>query len=70
MSLSVITSPSTRATSVMCVMRRRPSTNRWVWMIRSNALAIWSRMAFSGRSKPAVSTSVSVRARASRGLLA
>src|SRR6478672_3093820 len=65
-----MTSPSIRPTSVMWVMRRRPSTSRLTWMIRSNALAIWSRMALSGRSKPAVRTRVSVRARASRGLFA
>ena len=65
-----MTSPSIRPTSVMWVMRRRPSTSRFTWMIRSNALAIWSRMALSGRSKPAVRTRVSVRARASRGLFA
>ena len=63
-------SDSIRSTSVMWVMRRVPSTRRETWTIRSNALEICSRMARSGRSTPAVSTSVSVLARASRGLFA
>ena len=67
MSCSVITSDSMRSTSVMCVIRREPSTRREIWTSRSNALAICSRIARSGRSTPAVSTSVSSRESASRG---
>ena len=45
----------------MWVMRREPSTSREIWTSRSNALEICSRIARSGRSTPAVSTSVSSR---------
>ena len=69
-SCRVIVSPSMRRASVMWVMRRDPSTRREIWTIRSNAAAICSRIARKGRSTPAVSTSVSRRARASRGVLA
>ena len=69
-SWSVITSDSIRSTSVMWVIRREPSTSRAIWMSRSKALEICSRMARCGSSTPAVSTSVSSRDRASRGVLA
>ena len=39
-------------------------------MIKSTELAICCRMAFSGRSKPAIVIIVSIRAMASRGVLA
>ena len=51
----------------MCVTRREPSTRREIWTSTSNALEICSRIARSGRSTPAVSTSVSRRESASRG---
>ena len=70
MSCIVTTSDSIRSTSVMCVMRREPSTRRETWTIRSNAADDCSRMARSGRSTPAVSTSVSTRLMASRGVFA
>ena len=57
-------------TSVIDVTRRLPSRRRVIWMIRSTALQICSRMARSGRSMPAISTMVSRRASASRGVLA
>src|SRR5581483_3732723 len=66
-SCTVITSDSMRRTSVMLVTRRVPSTSRSSWMTTSNALAICSRIARSGRSTPAVNTSVSSRESASRG---
>ena len=44
-----------------CVIRREPSTRRWIWTSRSKALEICSRIARSGRSTPAVRTSVSRR---------
>ena len=62
-------SPSMPCTSVTCVMRRVPSRSREIWTIRFTAEAICSRMARSGRSIPAMSTSVSRRATASRGEL-
>ena len=65
-----MTSPSMPCTSVMWVMRRVPSRRRVSCTIRSMADAICSRMARTGRSKPAMSTSVSRRASVSRGLLA
>ena len=51
----------------MFVIRREPSTRREIWISRSNALEICSRIARRGRSTPAVSTSVSRRDSASRG---
>ena len=54
-------------TSEMWLIRRVPSTRRWIWTSRSNALAICSRIARWGSSTPAVITSVSSRASASRG---
>ncbi len=63
-------SDSIRSTSVTCVTRRLPSTRREIWITTSNALAICSRIARSGSSTPAVSTSVSRRESASRGELA
>ena len=51
----------------MCVTRREPSTSRSICTSTSNALAICSRIARCGSSTPAVSTSVSSRASASRG---
>ncbi len=62
-------SPSIPSTSVMWVMRRVPSRNRATWTIKSTAEEICSRMARTGRSKPAMSTMVSTRARVSRGEL-
>jgi len=70
MSCSVITSDSRCSTSVICVTRREPSTKRAIWISTSKALDICSRIARSGNSTPAVMTSVSRRARASRGELA
>ncbi len=69
-SCRVMTSPSMPTTSVTCVTWRLPSLNRVCWITRSMALATCSRMARIGRSKPARSTIVSTRCRASRGLLA
>ncbi len=63
-------SPSMPWTSVTCVITRRPSGMRETCMMRSRAEAICSRMARIGRSKPAISTIVSMRLMASRGLLA
>ena len=63
-------SPSMPCTSVMCVTRRVPSRSRVMWTIRLTAEATCSRMARSGMSIPAISTSVSRRAIASRGELA
>src|SRR5207245_1029784 len=63
----VITSDSMRKTSVTCVIRRLPSTSLEICTSRSKALEICSRIARSGRSTPAVSTSVSRRLSASRG---
>ena len=45
MSCSVTTSDSIPSTSEMCVIRREPSTSRWICTSRSNALAICSRIA-------------------------
>src|SRR5262249_2210980 len=67
MSCNVITSDSMRSTAVMCETRREPSTRRVIWTSRSNALDTCSRIARSGSSTPAVSTSVSRRDNASRG---
>ena len=67
MSWSVITSDSMRSTSVMWEIRREPSTRRVICTSRSNALEICSRIARSGRSTPAVRTSVSSLDSASRG---
>ncbi len=64
-----MTSPSMPCTSVMWVMRRVPSRSRVRCTIRSSAEAICSRMARSGRSKPAIRVRVSRRDRVSRGLL-
>src|SRR5690606_7270000 len=50
----VMMSPSMPSTSEMWVMRRVPSLRRWTWTIRSTAEAICSRMARTGRSKPAI----------------
>jgi len=41
--------------------RRLPSEKRVCWTIRCTALAICSRIAFTGRSMPAISTIVSIR---------
>jgi hypothetical protein len=49
---------------------REPSGSRVTCTITSTAAAIISRMARSGSSTPAISTSISRRDRASRGLLA
>ena len=57
-------------TSVMAVIRRVPSLSRTCWMIRSIALEACSRIARTGRSMPAISTIVSTRDSASRGLFA
>src|SRR5262249_30546301 len=46
--------------SVMWVMRRLPSLSRVWGMIRSAAAAIWSRIARTGRSVPALSNEVSL----------
>ena len=67
MSCRVITSPSIFSTSVTWVMRREPSLNRVWCTIRSTAEATCSRMARIGRSMPAISTIVSMRASVSRG---
>jgi hypothetical protein len=64
-----MTSPSMPCTSVMWVMRRVPSRRRDRCTIRSSAEAICSRMARTGRSKPAMRVMVSMRASVSRGLL-
>ena len=56
--------------SEMAVTLRFPPWSRLTWITRSIALAIWLRMAFNGRSKPAIIIMVSSRARASRGVLA
>jgi hypothetical protein len=50
--------------------RRTPSSKRRTWTISSSAETICSRIAREGSSSPAISTIVSSRARASRGLLA
>ena len=63
-------SPSMPTTSVTWLTRREPSRKRSMWTMRSSAEAICSRIARVGRSKPAISTMVSIRARASRGALA
>ena len=63
-------SPSMPCTSVTAVITRRPSGMRDTWRIRSMAEAICSRMARTGRSKPAISTIVSRRLMASREELA
>ena len=63
-------SPSMPCTSVTCVTRRVPSLRRLICTMTSIAEAICSRIARSGRSMPAISTSVSRRAIASRGELA
>src|SRR5918994_748029 len=47
MSWRVTTSDSMRSTSVMFVTRREPSTRREIWISRSNALEICSRIAWS-----------------------
>ena len=65
----VITSPSMRSTSVTWVIRREPSLSRLWCTIRSTAEATCSRIARIGRSMPAISTIVSMRARVSRGPL-
>ena len=66
----VMMSPSMPTISVIAVMRRVPSLRRVCWMMRSTALDTCSRMARTGRSMPAISTIVSRRASASRGVLA
>ena len=65
-----MTSPSRPWTSSTETMRRTPSDARSSWTMTLMAEAICSRMARTGRSKPAISTMVSSRARASRGVLA
>ena len=63
------TSDSMRSTSVMCVMRRVPSTRRETCTTMSKADAICSRIALSGSSTPPVRTSVSTREqRVARGV--
>ena len=57
------------STSVRLVIRREPSLKRVWWTIRSTADATCSRIARTGRSMPAISTMVSMRARVSRGPL-
>ena len=69
-SWSVMTSPSSPNTSVILVTRRLPSMRRARWTMRSMAEATCSRIARSGSSTPAISTIVSRRASASRGVLA
>ena len=69
-SWSVITSDSIRCTSVTWVTRREPSSRRSRWITRSSADEICWRIALIGRSIPAISTIVSIRASASRGELA
>ena len=64
-----MTSPSIRSTSVTWVIRRVPSLRRAWCTIRSTAEATCSRMARTGRSMPAISTSVSRREQVSRGPL-
>ena len=54
----------------MWVMRREPSLMREAWMMMWTAEAIWARMAFSGREMLPIMAMVSMRAMASRGLLA
>ena len=61
MSDRLTTSPSAPATSEICVTRREPSRRRLMCTTRSSAEAIWSRMARSGRSMPAISVIVSSR---------
>src|SRR5690606_8472728 len=68
-SCRVMISPSMPSTSVMWVMRRVPSLRRETWTIRLMADATCSRIARTGRSKPAMSTMVSIRDRVSRGPL-
>src|SRR5581483_1782452 len=63
------TSPSIPCTSLTWVTRRVPSRRRVRWTMRSTAEAICSRMARTGRSIPAISTMVSMRASVSRGEL-
>ena len=58
-----IVSPSMPCTSVMAVTMRRPSGKRSSWMMTSIAALTCSRMARTGRSKPAMSTIVSSRDR-------
>ena len=67
---SRMTSPSRPWTSSTDMMRRAPSDARSSCTITLMAEAICSRMARTGRSKPAISTMVSSRARASRAVLA
>ena len=57
-----MTSPSMPSTSVTWVIRREPSLKRVWCTIRSTAQATCSRMARTGRSMPAISTMVSMRA--------
>jgi hypothetical protein len=67
MSCTVMVSPSIPVISVTCVMRRDPSFMRVWCTISWIAAATCSRIARMGRSTPAISTIVSMRARASRG---
>ena len=65
---SVMTSPSMRWTSVIARdAARAVRRSRSRWTIRSSAEATCWRIARIGRSKPAISTIVSMRASASRG---
>ena len=64
------TSPSAPTISEIWVTRREPSRRRLMCTTRSSAEAIWSRIARSGRSMPAMSVIVSRRNSASRGELA
>jgi len=68
MSCMTITSPSIPCTSVIWLILRAPSGSRSRCTTRSNAEAICSRIARSGRSIPAISTIVSTRASVSRGV--
>src|SRR6266540_2324961 len=70
MSCMVITSCSMPTISVIWVTLREPSRRRLSWTTRLMAPAICWRIARTGRSTPAIRTSVSRRARPSRGLFA
>ena len=70
MSCIVMISISMPTISAMAVTLREPSRIRLSWQMIFMAEATCCRMALTGRSTPAISTRVSRRARASRGLLA
>jgi len=69
-SFMTTTSPSIPVTSVRLVIRREPSFSRDCWTITSTAEEMCWRTTLSGNSIPAMSTIVSSRAMASRGVLA